>query len=164
MEQAITIKDDHHDVSVSNIVIRKDYLKEKAEEVNSYLKELCMKKNVFLIDHFKSITQRHLNKSRLHLNSKGSTVIGETFVNHLSNIFDWRLETNYTDKMGCNDEHMSNSPYADNLKFIRKDNLNKLIIAHLNINSIRNKFDFLVDKIKKNVDIMMIIPFQIGSF
>ena len=42
----------------------------------------------------------------------------------------------YTDKMGCNDEHMSNSPYSDNLKFIRKDNLNKLIIAHLNINSI----------------------------
>ena len=62
----------------------------------------------------------------------------------------------YTDKMGCNDEHMSNSPYSDNLKFIRKDNLNKLIIAHLNINSIRNKFDFLVDKIKGNVDIMMI--------
>ena len=58
--------------------------------------------------------------------------------------------------MDCNDGHMSNSPYADNLKFIRKDNLNKLIIAHLNINSIRNKFDFLVDKIKGNVDIMVI--------
>ena len=66
--------------------------------------------------------------------------------------------------MGCNDEHMSNSPYADNLKFIHKDNLNKLIIAHLNINSIRNKFDFLVDEIKENVDIMMVIPFQMGSF
>ena len=58
--------------------------------------------------------------------------------------------------MGCNDERMSNSPYADNLKFIRKDNLDKLIIVHLNINSIRNTFDFLVDKIKGNVDIMMI--------
>ena len=59
-------------------------------------------------------------------------------------------------KIGCNDEHMSNTRYVDNLKFIRKDNLNKLIIAHLNINSIRSKFDFLVDKIKGNVDIMMI--------
>ena len=58
--------------------------------------------------------------------------------------------------MGCNDEDMSNSPYADNLKFIRKDNLNKLITAHLNISSIRNKFDFLVDRIKGNVDITMI--------
>ena len=58
--------------------------------------------------------------------------------------------------MGCNDEHMPNSPYTDNLKFIRKDNLNQLIIAYLNLNSIRNKFDFLVDKIKGNVNIMMI--------
>ena len=51
---------------------------------------------------------------------------------------------------------MCNSPYADNLKFIRKDNLNKLIIAHLNKSSVRNKFDFLVDKIKGNVNIMMV--------
>ena len=29
------------------------------------------------------------------------------------------------------------------LQTIRKDNLNKLIFAHLNINSIRNKFDSL---------------------
>ena len=32
----------------------------------------------------------------------------------------------------------------------------KLIIAHSNINSIRNKFDFPVNMIKGNVDIMMI--------
>ena len=51
---------------------------------------------------------------------------------------------------------MSESAYTDNLKFIRIDNLNKLIIAHLNINSIRNKFDFLVNKIEGNVDILMI--------
>ena len=111
--------------------------------------------HLFIV-HSKSIKQRHLNKSRLHLNSKRSAVLGETFVNHLSDIFDWKLEKNYADKIGCNDEHMSSSPYADNLKFIRKDNWNKLIIAYLNINSIRNKFDFLVDKIMGNVDIMMI--------
>ena len=46
--------------------------------------------------------------------------------------------------------------YADDLKYIRLGNLNKLVIAHLNINSIRNKFDFLVEKIKGNVDILMI--------
>ena len=65
--------------------------------------------------------------------------------------------------MGFKDEHMYNSPYADNLKFIRKDNLNKLIIAHLHINSIRNKFDFLVHKIKGNVDIMMISEIKFYS-
>ena len=119
-------------------------------------KSYVWRRTFFLIDHSKSIRQRHVNKSRLYLNSKGSTVFGETFVNHLSNIFDRRLEKNYTDKMGCKDEHMSNSPHADNLKFIRKDNLDKLIIVHLNITSIRNTLDFLVDKIEGNVDIMMI--------
>ena len=39
------------------------------------------------------------------------------------------------------------------LQTIRKDNLNKLIFAHLNINSIRNKSDSLADIIKDNIDI-----------
>ena len=56
--------------------------------------------------------------------------------------------------MGCNNEHMPNSSYAENLKFICKYNLNKSIIVHWNMNSIRNEFDFLVDKIKGSVDIM----------
>ena len=51
---------------------------------------------------------------------------------------------------------MSKHSCADDLKYIRLDNLNKLVIAHLNINSIRNKFDFFVEKIKGNVDILMI--------
>ena len=41
------------------------------------------------------------------------------------------------------------------LQTIRKDNLNKLIFAHLNINSIRNKFDSLADIIKNNINILM---------
>ena len=42
------------------------------------------------------------------------------------------------------------------LQTIPKDNLNKLIFAHVNINSIRNKFDSLADIIKDNIDILMI--------
>ena len=42
------------------------------------------------------------------------------------------------------------------LQTTRKDNLNKLIFAHLNFNSIRNKFDFVADIIKDNIDIFMI--------
>ena len=42
------------------------------------------------------------------------------------------------------------------LQTLRKDNLNKLIFAHLNINSIRNKFDSLADIIKDNINILMI--------
>ena len=42
------------------------------------------------------------------------------------------------------------------LKTIRSDNVNKLILAHLNINSIRNKFEFLAMQVKGKIDILII--------
>lgn len=42
------------------------------------------------------------------------------------------------------------------LDLVSRGNLNKIIIGHLNINSIRNKFDRFVDKVKGNLDILMI--------
>ena len=56
------------------------------------------------------------------------------------------------------------------LKSFRKDNLNKLIFAHLNINSIRNKFELLSEQVKGNVDVLMISEekiddsFSVGQF
>ena len=53
---------------------------------------------------------------------------------------------------------------------MHKDNLNKLIFAHLNINSIRNKFELLSKQIKGNVDVLMISEtkiddsFPVGQF
>ena len=41
-------------------------------------------------------------------------------------------------------------------KALRLKNFNKLIIAHLNINSLRNKFEFLISLIDDNIDILMI--------
>ena len=41
------------------------------------------------------------------------------------------------------------------LKSIRSDNLNKSVFAHLNINSITNKFE-LVELVKDNIDYLMI--------
>ena len=49
-----------------------------------------------------------------------------------------------------------NKHFGDYLSSFRKSNLNRLIFAHLNINSIRNKFDQLVNGIKGNIDILMI--------
>ena len=34
--------------------------------------------------------------------------------------------------------------------------MNKIVVGHLNINSIRNKFDFLAHQVKGNIDILMI--------
>ena len=49
------------------------------------------------------------------------------------------------------------------LKTIRSDNENKLIFAHLNINSIRNKFEFLATQGKGKIDILMILETKIDK-
>ena len=56
------------------------------------------------------------------------------------------------------------------LRALRKKNLNKLIIAHLNVSSLRNKFELLKEQIQDNIDILMIsetkmdASFPIGQF
>ena len=56
------------------------------------------------------------------------------------------------------------------LKYIRIRNLNKIVIGHLNINTLRNEFDFLVPQVKGYIDILMISEtkldesFPIGQF
>ena len=39
---------------------------------------------------------------------------------------------------------------------IRIKNLNRIVLAHLNINSLRNKLDLLADQIKGNVHVLAI--------
>ena len=56
------------------------------------------------------------------------------------------------------------------LKNLRLKNVNRLIYARLNVDSIRNKFDSLVNKINSNTDILMIsetkldLSFPTGQF
>ena len=52
-------------------------------------------------------------------------------------------------------DNESTSPYKT-LDNLRVQNMNRIIFAHLNINSIRNKFDMLSDLIKGKVDILLI--------
>ena len=51
----------------------------------------------------------------------------------------------------------------NDLKSIRKKNPNRLIIAQININSIRNKFDFLLPIVNNNVDILLVSETKIDS-
>ena len=53
---------------------------------------------------------------------------------------------NHVDKININAE----------LRSLRVKNLNKLITGHLNINSVRNKFELLAHQIKDNKDILII--------
>ena len=56
------------------------------------------------------------------------------------------------------------------MKTLRSDNSNKLIFAHININSIRSKFEFLSTKVKGNIDVFIVsetkidYSFPVGNF
>ena len=49
------------------------------------------------------------------------------------------------------------------LKSLRCNNLNKLVFAHLNINSIRNKFKLLSEKVRGNVDVLIVSETKIDD-
>ena len=46
---------------------------------------------------------------------------------------------------------------------MRSENLNKLVFGHLNINSIGNKYEFLVEQVKGNTDAIMIAETEIDD-
>ena len=59
-----------------------------------------------------------------------------------------------------NDTKHNAGSQLDNL---RRKNLNKIIFAHLNINSVRNKFNQLADLIKGKIDVLMISKSKIDD-
>ena len=51
----------------------------------------------------------------------------------------------------------------NHLQLIRKMKLNKLVVAHLNINSTRNKFEALIQNVSGEVDLLMILDTKIDE-
>ena len=57
----------------------------------------------------------------------------------------------------------TNDDFKTNLKDIRITNLNRIVISHININSIRNKFELLAEAVMGNVDILMVTETKIDE-
>jgi len=64
-------------VIVSSLVQRNDGLNDKIKETNQTLQKLCNDRNIGYIDNNNIDPQRHLNKSKLHLNRTGSRLLRE---------------------------------------------------------------------------------------
>ena len=61
-------------------------------------------------------------------------------------------------------EESSESPlFLNELKTTRLANINRLMIGHINTNSIRNKFEMHLNSIKGNLDILMISEIKLDS-
>ena len=62
-------------VAVSTIIPRNDRHNDKAMDVNKILLDLCNERNIGMITHKNIDKKAHLNRSRLHLNSKGTKIL-----------------------------------------------------------------------------------------
>ena len=88
IDLALELKSEKSGVSTSSVTMRADIeLNKKGREVNHHLKEMCNRKNFFLIDHGKIIKASHLNSSRLHLNRKGANILRSSLQQHISKVF-----------------------------------------------------------------------------
>ena len=114
-----------------------------------------------------TITVRHLNASKLHLNKRGTQVLSNKFTEAISNIINWQFALHSL--ASDNKNNRNNKDYlenkakfeiraisAGNLNVIRKRNINRLIIGKLNKNSLRNKFESLVQQVTRNIDILLL--------
>ena len=72
-------------VVVSSLIPRNDRFKTKVKEVNNCLKKFCSQRNIGYIEHDNIDPNAHLNRSKLHPNKKGTSLITKTFIETISN-------------------------------------------------------------------------------
>ena len=81
-----SIKTENNKIIVSSIVCHADSFREKVGKVNAHLEEICAEKDIAIITHSNINPKRHLNKSRLHLNDAGISVLVRNFKAFLTNL------------------------------------------------------------------------------
>ena len=80
LDLATSFKIDGKTVTVSGIVPRLDEWNNKANELNGRLMLMCKERNISFLSYDESIDpSKHLNKSKLHLNSTGIKDFAENF-------------------------------------------------------------------------------------
>ena len=109
----------------------------------------------------------HLGSKGLHLKPHGIATFAmnlKASITKLRTRYDNSVHTGYqyfTAKncfsANCNYTELNDDTSdLDILKDLRCKNLNRILIGHLNINSLRNQFEILVSSIAVNLDILMI--------
>ena len=155
-----SLKNYSHDVSISSIILKNDKLKEKAAQVNENLANHVLNGIYYFINHAKNILPQQVNKSRLHLNRKRSSIFTSNFVKALPYVFNWLEETIDKDSVSEDKEKNSKSVNASIncsiLGYLRRKHLKKVIIANVNINS-------FVDQIKGKVDLLMVSEMKLDE-
>ena len=80
IELGISLCTPQNDVMISGICHRTDVSDKNVCDVNNHLKKLCREKKMFFIANDNIHKDIHLNKSGLHLNATGNSVLASNFV------------------------------------------------------------------------------------
>ena len=100
-------------------------------------------------------------------NSRFTDVLGFTDNSGCADDLGFTDKSGFTDNLGisANDVKLFRSPSKNaekhddpsvNLRHYKLNSINKVVFAHININSIRNKFEDLKEIVQKNIDILTI--------
>ena len=101
------------------------------------------------------------------MNKRGARVLSSNFICEILNAFQRQcilcLFSRDIDVFSKNAEYKSKSKDINHLKVICKMNLNKIVVAYLNINLIPNKFEALIHNASWEVDLLIISEAKIDD-
>ena len=112
--------------------------------------------NIDMVNN-RNIISKHLSQKRLHLNESGSQRLVITFLERIKKFWKYERYASIAEedelaicskRSNLSNNHVESEKEKDkcqniNLKSLREENSNRPIFAQININSIRNKFQFL---------------------
>ena len=76
---------------------------------------------------------------------------------------DTNVEGKSKNESGIQDESQKCQNCIDSLFIIRKHHSNKIVMAHIDINSLRNKFDMLTNTVTEYIHILMIFETKLSD-
>ena len=125
--------------------------------INDKLQRFCNSKGLSFIDD-NNIDTAYLNKGNVHLNRRGLSYLANNVKKFVGSL--WK-----SDPIAKVYQNTHKHPKISlvGLNSLRTHNHSNIIISHLNVNSIKNKFDDLKLIIDENVDILCIVQTKIDE-
>ena len=141
------------------IVPSLDDLNNKANEVNHSLVLMCKERNISFLSHAESIDpSKHLNESKLHLNSNSIKIFTENFFRFLVKLNSCQQrETDLNTSISLDldkKSHPCETPNKGSTEFAQTSDPKEILI-NLRLKNV-NRFNSLVNIINSNIDILMI--------
>ena len=141
----------------------------KATLTVNQLTNHLLQSNIDIVDN-RNIINKHLSRKGLHLNKSGSRCLAINVLERVKKF--WKNESyvsiaeedelaicSKTSNLSNNhieSETEKNKSQNINLKSLREENPDRPIFAQININSIRNKFQFLASQVINKIDVLLV--------